>query len=359
LAAFAVLVHHAGFDTGDSFVGRFGRIWAHGDVGVPVFFALSGFLLYRPFAKAHLANRPPPIATRFYVKRALRIVPAYWIALIGCWLLFDADIGGASKFVRYATFTQIYWRDTALGGLPQAWSLCVEVSFYAALPLLAAVIGRVVRAVGWRIGETASIGALGLIAYAYRIVLGVFDPSWKGTAMFWLPAHLDTFAIGMAIAVASVGSWRSPWCRSLVLVPVAAIAYAVVAYAMDLPLGIVELSDRQSMSRQVLYLVIAAAMVAALVLSDRPAPRGWSWAPIAWAGVLSYGVYLWHKSMILWLAEQINDQEFGGNMVLIIGLATVGSLVLAALVFFAVERPLTERGVPRVQGTTERTGPAN
>jgi peptidoglycan/LPS O-acetylase OafA/YrhL len=343
VAALAVLVHHSGFDTGDTFSGWFGNIWAHGDVGVPIFFALSGFLLYRGFANAHRLGRPTPSASRFWWKRVLRIVPAYWVAFAGCVVLFGVETGGASKLARYLTFTQIYRADSALGGLPQAWSLCVEVSFYAALPLYAMAINRLAQRTDWARAETIGVATLVAISLLYRVVLGVADPSWKGTALFWLPAHLDSFAVGIGCAVATVGGIRWQWARSIICLPIAAATYLFVAYGLDLPKGLVELGDSQSLVRQGLYALIALLLLAPLTVGHQT-PSMWTWTPLAWLGVWSYGIYLWHKSLITWLAGQINDREFGGNMASITALAVAGSAALAAVTWRYVEQVVTSSG---------------
>src|SRR6266545_4809725 len=113
------------------------RFGVHLDVAVPIFFAVSGFLLYRPFLAASLAGRP--LSVRAYAwRRALRIVPAYWIALAAIAIWFDLhevkSLGGA---LRLGGFAQIYDSKTALKGVGQAWTLDVEIAFYAFLPLFA------------------------------------------------------------------------------------------------------------------------------------------------------------------------------------------------------------------------------
>jgi peptidoglycan/LPS O-acetylase OafA/YrhL len=355
MAALAVLIHHAGFDTGDTFVEWRGNLWAHGDVGVPIFFALSGFLLYRGFANAHRLGRTAPSMTGFWWKRALRIVPTYWVAFAGCVVLFGVRPHGLSKLMRYLTFTQIYRADTALGGLPQAWSLCVEVSFYALLPLYARAIGALSKRMKWAQAETIGVAALVAITVGYRVTLGLMDPSWKGTALFWLPAHLDSFAVGIGCAVAIVGGSRGRGLHWATCWPIAAIVYLYVAYAMDLPKGLVELGDGQSLVRQGCYTLIALLLLAPLTYG-RSAPRGLASTPLAWLGVWSYGIYLWHKSMITWLAEHINDVEFGGNMVLITALAIVGSAGLASLTWRFVEQPVTQWGATHRLRSTGPSG---
>ncbi len=147
LAAFAVLVTHVGGPTGFEFTGSPASwVVSRGDVGVPIFFALSGLLLYRPWARAVLlAGAGPPAAPTFW-RRALRILPAYWLVVIIALLtLSPSHTRAASAWVQYLLLLQNYnlhpwWDGTGANGLAQMWSLVVEVSFYLILPLLAAVL---------------------------------------------------------------------------------------------------------------------------------------------------------------------------------------------------------------------------
>src|SRR4051794_40093700 len=81
LAALSVLVYHVALAT----VGAGAVAGAAGALhfGVPVFFVLSGLLLYLPFVRARMDGRPRPSLRRYAVRRLARIVPAYWAALLG------------------------------------------------------------------------------------------------------------------------------------------------------------------------------------------------------------------------------------------------------------------------------------
>ncbi len=82
VAAVAVLLTHAAIYSGlASAGGDTARYAQRLEVGVAVFFVISGFVLYRPFVSARLDGRPLPLLGRFAGRRALRIVPAYWLAL--------------------------------------------------------------------------------------------------------------------------------------------------------------------------------------------------------------------------------------------------------------------------------------
>src|SRR5260370_42480308 len=81
-AAVAVVLTHVAFQTGEVVRGAGGALLGRLDAGVAVFFALSGFLLYRPYVAARWDGRPPPPVRRYALRRAARILPAYWLAPI-------------------------------------------------------------------------------------------------------------------------------------------------------------------------------------------------------------------------------------------------------------------------------------
>ena len=86
IAALTVVVHHAGYDA-DALAAQAGLARLEVDrffdwgFGIHLFFVISGFLLYRPFAASHMAGRPGPAVRAYFRRRALRILPAYWAAL--------------------------------------------------------------------------------------------------------------------------------------------------------------------------------------------------------------------------------------------------------------------------------------
>src|SRR5262249_17296373 len=139
LAAILVVATHVGFQTGASFHGAFGAVLARCDIGVALFFVLSGFLLTRPW----LAGRPEPPSTKVYaVRRAARILPAYWIALTVV-LLSTARGTPPQGIARNLLLVQTY-AGPLLSGFTQTWSLCTEVAFYVVLPFIALPLARAV-----------------------------------------------------------------------------------------------------------------------------------------------------------------------------------------------------------------------
>ena len=184
------------------------------DVGVVIFFLISGLLLYRPFVLARLSDRRAPATGPYAWRRFLRIVPAYWVALtIGAlWVGTSAlqyGVFTAHGAPLYYLLAQTYSPHTLSGGLVQAWTLTIEVAFYAFLPVYAWFQRRIPARSRTAVLRSELIGLL---------VLVVISQIWKAIAIAGgnphqvvvtplldaLPSFFDQFAFGMGLALLSV-----------------------------------------------------------------------------------------------------------------------------------------------------------
>src|SRR3954471_25084362 len=169
IAAFSVLLYHTSAYSGAHSQSAAGTVLARLNIGVVIFFVISGFLLYRPFVAARMDARPGPGTVKYARRRFLRIVPAYWVALTI--LAFYPGVGGLwSDFwpILYG-FGQVYSVDTVLDGIGPAWTLCTEVVFYALLPVYAFVVARLLRSRPGAVRiELILLGILALASIALR-----------------------------------------------------------------------------------------------------------------------------------------------------------------------------------------------
>ena len=319
------------------------------DIGVTVFFVLSGFLLYRPYVAARLGDTPRVSVGGYARRRALRILPAYWLALT--LLAIYPGLGGVftHDWWVYFGFLQIYnhaWINF-YQGINQAWSLCVEVTFYAALPLLAALVARL-PARGRREmvrNEAVLLGALTVASLIFRIVLGANAPDSEWVAT--LPAIFGWFAIGMALAIASAalhGRAEQPRAvRAIAHRPALCWLAALACFLFTSEVGksvlIVPGNARpRAIVEYVLYGIVSALIVVPAIFGDgrTGAPRRVLSHPIvAWTGLVSYGVFLWHLNVI----AKLRDWGVSGFVpVFFAGLAM--SVAIAAVSYYLVERPL-------------------
>ncbi len=389
IAALAVLVTHVSLNSlGNS--GPFGGLLARLDVGVAIFFVLSGYLLYRPFAAAHLRGDPRPPTRPYLRRRLLRIVPAYWLVVAVSFLLPTAtgptpqvpdDVASVplSQLARFATFTQVYWRDSLAGPMPQAWTLAVELAFYLLLPVLAwglARTGGTTRADRLR-RQWWVLGAMVVVALGYRGLMLALDPAFGAGAAenaftplkSWLPNHLDLFAIGMALAVLRIelddggpGAPIADRCEQTLRRPSAPWVLVALALGTLLVLG-----DGLGLSRTALshgrageltlhlgYGVVAAALVLPAVFGRAAGGlvRGFLRSrPLQALGRISYGIYLWQLVVIgRWVSSPFSPdgvpaparhpgEQFNVAFWPTLAWTVVITLVLSTLTWWWVEQP--------------------
>jgi peptidoglycan/LPS O-acetylase OafA/YrhL len=352
IAALSVLVFHASFWSNITLTGSWvAPFLSRLDVGVAIFFVLSGFLLYRPFVRSHLNGTPAPRAVAYGWRRALRILPAYWLALTVIALVIPKpDTFEAGHAVVYYGFGQIYG-DLVFGGISQAWTLCVEVTFYALLPLWALAMRRLPGTVRSELLGLAALAGVGIV-WMLVAVLGASDPDHANTSrmLVWLPAYLDHFALGMALAVLTVGEppralaaiGRRPWAAWLV----AAVAFVVVAVGIGLsPENRLDapMSAAQTLGRHWLYAVVAVGvLLPAVVGSQREGAvrglLGHRW--LLYLGVISYGIYLWHNNAMEKIAGDVGRDGTWGDFFAYLAIGVVVAVVVASLSWRLVEKPI-------------------
>lgn len=362
LAALSVFVFHVG---ANAFPGRaIGSFSARLNLGVMVFFVISGFLLYRPFVAAQLEPGRSALSTgRYAWHRFLRIVPAYFVALtvIAVWLHLPGVFG--SNAIVYYGFGQVYTPLTQLGGLSQGWTLSIEVTFYIFLPLWAWMLSRMPAAdARQRVSvELGALMALALSSLAYKLLL---LRSWGLSSGLHfalanaLPRYLDVFAIGMALAVANVWFQTRPLPRPVAFIDahpgipwaVAAVALWVLAKKLGLaPSSFAVISDPKQITVQYLDVVVALGLVLPAVgKSQRGIVRKvLSNRILIWIGVVSYGFYLWHLAVLIQLRRWgIPDdviRSTGVDGMVVWTVLSIGpALALAALSWYLIEKPALE-----------------
>jgi peptidoglycan/LPS O-acetylase OafA/YrhL len=372
----AVLIFHVATVSGALTATLLGGLLAVlGDVGLVLFFVISGFLLYRPFVAAREAGRPPPRAARYARRRVLRIVPAYWFALT-LLAIFPGIVGPFSgDWWRYYFFAQLYSHRTVGAGIPVAWTLCVEVSFYVLLPVWAAAIRRIRVGPGARALLAAELPALGVLAAA-GLAVQVAASRLAVSHMVGdsLAGQCTWFALGMALAVISVAvDARGLNGRLLAAVRAypglswvgAALCLGAVAAVLQPGGGftiLVALVTKQPLARTLGAVLLTGALMVLLVApavfaeGDAGVPRRvLGAAPLALLGLISYGVYLWHLTIAELLGLRSVPTQFSAHGLNLVGhvhrartpimfVATVAvSCAIAALSYRLVELPFLRR----------------
>ncbi|WP_243716881.1 acyltransferase family protein [Actinomadura darangshiensis] len=379
LAALAVLVFHVA-STAGSITNPDGVRWLFngGQVGVPIFFTLSGLLLYRPWAATVLDGRSAPRAARYLRRRVFRIMPAYWAVIVVFMVTAGRDhIGDLGTWASLLTVTQTYlpdpWWSSELGPaeLGQLWSLVIEVAWYVTLPVTAAVLAWYARRARTHdVGVRAKRLLIGIAVYgslSFPWTALMFVPERNSQMGLWLPRYFAWFAIGMALAVVTVwarlderrpvaalcravsDSWAACWVA-------AAMLYAVAATPAAGPLS---LQTADSFWTSTLHLILFGSCAAALVAPVALAPAG---QPALGAilgnrvmrflGRISYGVFLWQLLIIVSWYEAA-DRVFRGDVATDLPLLAAASIAAGTLSYYLVEWP-----VQRLTRRRDRSRPA-
>lgn len=357
LAAMAVVGVHVGLVSAFTFRHKtVGTYVARLDAGVALFFLISGFLLYRPFVAAHLSGRPPPRFWPYLKRRALRILPAYWVALtIIVYVLHTQTIHGRKEFVVLYGLLQIYSAKYLEHGITAAWSLCTEVSFYLFLPLYAWALRGLARRLRRSVLPVELSGLVVLYGVAmvwrYVVVSSHHHSSIITASLDWLPANTDLFALGMLLAVISVHAEAGGEIRRLADAAgrhawlwwtAAAVSFWAVSTRIGLPRDFRALPTGPWMGRQVLYGSTAFFLLIPGVFGRSDAGLGrkmlaWRW--VQFLGLLSYGIYLWHEAAIDEFRRWVHMPMFGGHVVGMTIVTIVFSITVAVISYVVVERP--------------------
>jgi peptidoglycan/LPS O-acetylase OafA/YrhL len=307
-AAFAVVVGHAYALGGRTLPVKASR-WQDVPLittvsGVWLFFAISGYVIARPFVDRLLDGRPLPELVPYALRRSFRIFPLYWIALTAVILITGSAGTRTWQFpVHYALLNNLVpGREGALFSV--AWTLTLEVLFYMAVPLLAVAVHR-----GWRSMSAERLATLVVASWAASIAFTVFaDLRGDGTTALWLrgsfPAMWQMFCPGILLAVAPhlrAPEWRR-WLVDLpaqrgagILVLATLAAGAVLSAAAPLRFGVVPYVLAVDASRPLF--AVGYGMVLAAAIRARP----WEERVGRWVlhlGLVSYGIYLLHAVLL-------------------------------------------------------------
>lgn len=383
IAALAVVCSHtASFggvvDEGDAarpFVGQFA-------VAVPIFLLISGFLLYRPFAAARIRRDELPSVKAYGWRRFLRIVPAYWVALvlITAWLgsnhVFPAGnpsptVFSAEGLVAYFGFLQVYDTSWGGGGIPQAWTVDTEAAFYLLLPVYAAFALWALRRFRAAAGELVLIGGVVVLSLLYKLVVVEAKgmdaiPVGPLPLLSSLPAYADHFALGMGLAVVSVAVGasdreprfvhvidRHPWLPWLV----AAIAFVAVSKWIGMDGSATErMTPGQYLVRHALFGVVAFGLLLPAVFGDVQrglVRRFLANRALLHVGMVSYGLYLWHLAIIIQLVRwDYGSVEIVHPWITWLLPTVLGGVLAGSLSYYLVERPALslKRLVPGPRG---------
>ena len=307
--------------------------FAFGFAGVDIFFVLSGFLitslLVGEWSRTDRISLP-----QFYVRRALRLLPALFAFLLVLLATLPWQPAGSRRALAQAAGLSaaflgniaktLHWDFP----LPHMWSLGMEEQFYLVWPSVLVVL-LLVRAPRVALIGVALGGAVAMTVA--RVVLEATGAA-SSVTLFYSPLHSDGLLIGCALGLMYAwGVVPEPASARRVLVPsifVAAAVFLVVSvrgapyvpWGMTVGLGVIAL---------------ASAVFVYAAIDERPVwpLRFLLWRPVTYVGEISYALYIWHFAVLwLWPTNQLRVE----------GRVAV-SVVLAAASYELIEKPFLRR----------------
>src|SRR4051794_31950539 len=315
---------------------------AHLAMIVMFFFALSGYLIGRPFVAAVVRDDARRPNVRSYARnRVLRIVPAYWGIILLTILLVGLAGDRLARVMLFFFGAHVYWQGPFTERIVHAWTLDVEIVFYLLAPLLLVPLARVLRGRGTEV-QRAGLLLAGCAAIAIGSIAFGHDSHKDGLVPLGV-AWAFTPGVGLAIieCVArdrldgrALGRW---------------IAWALVAIGVTAFVAHTWYVDGHRAQNLLAGIAVGSFLAG---------PLGWQWATrgcwrildrpfMHWFGIRAYGIYLTHVLVLFELrhvAKNFNSLPVGILVMfpLILGISTV----LGALSYRWIELPFLQRRLP-------------
>ncbi len=303
-----------------------------GGSGVTLFFVLSGFLLFLPYARSLIFQGAWPSAGQFYLKRALRIIPGYYAALLLIVLFFQSQYLRPDHWGQLGIFL-IFFMDSTPATFRQLngpfWTLAIEWQFYMLLPLISLgflfVAKRFVSVAPAR-RLLVMLGCCGILVawgLTIRYIGGHFVPGHAPlllrVPMIFLYGmqgkYLENFAVGMAVCLCytyaqnprygttlktRVLHW-SPWLgvAGLLLLLFAAVWHFYIIEAHTRAFAwLIPLNPYFDWLNEMVTALGYGSCMAALLFGYSWLKRPFEWMPLCWIGFISYGLYMWHLPLL-------------------------------------------------------------
>ncbi len=342
LAILLVVWYHLWMVDGQAF-GPLTFIAQAGFLGVDLFFFISGFCLFYPYARATIEGRTQPATRHFFERRLLKIVPSYLIALsvfAGVYhAQFSSPQDAVMQLAAHISFLHTLSPNTfgAISG--PLWTIGIEVQFYLLFPLIVRWFQR---------SPIAGYAVLFAVSETYRIAVGA---AGAGSSFWWinqLPAFFDIFGAGMLAAHALValrGRVRFGH-ASATAASGATFVLAVAGLGIASRVGATLSADA---AREWLnaYRFAIGPLCIALTCSTFFAAERWrticATPALIFLSTISYNLYLWHLEIVVWV------HRTGLPEIWSVLLAIPAALAVAAFLTYAFERPILQADYTQVR----------
>jgi peptidoglycan/LPS O-acetylase OafA/YrhL len=310
-----------------------------GYVALDIFFVISGFFITRLLLRER-ARTGRISFSNFYARRALRIFPVYYLAILLCYFIFHF---GASDTLSLLTYTFNFYHPfhPAPHALEHTWSLSVEEQFYVFWPLLILLVPP--RWLGITIG--CIVPALAVISgLSMAWMLGTDNQLLAGDAVYMsLFTRMLSLSLGGWLALREYEGRPLRGARCLVLVVVSLIVLVIDRAGRET--GVITSQAVYWTIALVAYAMFSVAFVSTLVF-DRGILQRWMTAVLSlsvlrWFGSISYAMYVAHLPVLFYLG--LNDGALAGQKAHLgeVGLAFAITIGIAALSYVLIEHPLS------------------
>ena len=317
-----------------------------GDTGVTLFFILSGFLLFLPYAKPLLFNDGPwPSVRQFYLRRALRILPVYYLSLILMVFIFHPEYLRTDHLRQWLLFLTMFM-DSSTTTYKQIngpfWTLAVEWQFYLLLPWIAlamswlikqqslkrrfltltlclgilAAWGILTRFLGLYLTDSHQTNGALLHTFIHYILPLIYGPPTSGLH----GKFLEDFAVGMFVSSLYVLAQRlhkehrlhlimrksSPWLFMFALSLFTLLAMWKLNTSQPHTLSIFDgLNSVYSGVAEFCFALSYGSFVTSIIFGYQWLRQPFEWRPLRWIGILSYSIYMWHLFLLGTLISNI------------------------------------------------------
>ncbi|MFI5929095.1 acyltransferase family protein [Micromonospora sp. NPDC051543] len=390
LAALGLLVVHVAF--AGSLIGsydvppsnRWGAYIVNGfQLSLGVFFLISGLFLYRPFARAIIAGTRKPELGPYLLRRALRLLPPYYVMTAAALLLLNFNSIDSVWYVLRPIVLMQNYDPVWMAGMDISWTVPTEVQWYLVLPVIAWLSGKWARRAPDPIARARRlmlpIPILFVVGFAWTVYLhlpstGLYPPQ------YWWPFGMaGNIGFGMILGILSARVQVVPD-RIPALFRAAAArpnlfwlgAFALFVINCAKPFGRPGYGDYDTMAAALLFYVLLI-VAAFLIITPMIAPHAKSRLidailgnrPVVYLGRVSYGLYLWHFVVLNLVLR--NGSIFGGDplqlgflrgrmgfweLEITVFLLT---LTVATVSYFVVERPILNFGERYLNARKTRT----
>lgn len=324
------------------------RFLENGNTGVALFFALSGFLLSRPYWQALQLRSPLPPSGQFFMRRVARIVPAYFFCLTTLIIvnrLWQEDSWPGDALLHYGLVFN-FFEANIFSINPPFWTVAIEFQFYLLLPLMFYAF--------WRLqARTAALmfAALALATYfvhwklASSLTANLVDgmtlsPVWS----YSLLAHFPLFLFGVLSAWYFGTRPFKRWSPSEVIAPGRELVIWLASVVLLVILG-TQLDDLLQIPHGRYNLPFVPALMCLLIVLAPLTATGWLLldnSAMRGIGTVSYGVYLFHLPILHVIARLMPKQGLDPNSNwLAFGLTgLLVTLAIATASYVLLERPI-------------------